>query len=115
MISIKEKNALFKAADEQLAARVLNSKGRKVTARLIERTFNSLDIEAIIPVYFGKKNKEIDNIINLKKSENIDDKVSARKKIRADKEVRVWVSSKIAGVEIEREKLCDEFKITKGI
>lgn len=114
-MSVKEKNAIFKAADEQLAARMLAARLNKPTENLIKQTFRSLDIEAIAPEYFGAIRKEATDIREAHASPSLSIRVKAREKLRAGRELREWKAGDTAGMVIETEKLEKNFKTAKGI
>ena len=95
-ISVKEKNAVFKAAEEQLAARTLAAGIDEPNANLITRTFRKLDIEAIAPKDIGKLESEAKEIRKLmawdhakSTTENLERRGLPRKKLKASLDLRI--------------------------
>ncbi len=108
-ISETEKLTLFKTADEQLKARIHNSKGENIE-RLIEHTFDRLDIEVLASKFIKAKKKEVVQFLNYAQSIDPLEKIHARELLKKDRELEVWSYSDAIGYKLELNKLCEEFK-----
>ena len=114
-ISVREKNAVFKAADEQVAARTLAAGLKEPNANLISRTFRKLDIESLAATHINRLEKKAVDIRADYNSGNLTKRVDARAKLKASLDLRVWKAGKAAGIQLESEKLEHAFKTSKGV
>lgn len=108
-ISEDEKLKIFKVAEEQLQDRIHNSKGTAID-RLINVTFNTLDIETLANAFVKEKLKETEAFKT--KAFSIDplDRIHARETLKKDRGLEQWITDKRIGFKIELEKLREEFK-----
>lgn len=108
-ISQQEKLKIFKTAEEQLQSRIYNSKGDNIN-RLIDITFNTLDIETLASEFIKGRLKEMESFKAKALSIDPIDRIRAREIIKKDRDLEQWTVDKRIGFKLELEKLRDEFK-----
>lgn len=108
----QEKLKIFKVAEEQLQVRIHNSKGTNVN-KLIDTTFNTLDIETLAKGFVKERLKEIEDFKIKALSIDPLDRIKAREILKKDRYIEQWTVDKRIGFKIELEKLREEFKAIK--
>lgn len=108
-IDNNEKMKLYRTATEQLETRIYNSKGTDRN-HLIDETFNCLDLETLAPKFVKSKKDDRDEVIRLATSDDPLMRIHAREKIKANRDLEIWVVNDTVGYKFELEKLKKRFK-----
>ncbi len=104
-----EKLVLFKVAEEQLQTRIYNSTGDNI-GKLIEATFDRLDIEVLMSKFIKRKKEEVKDFLKYANSIDPLEKIKARGMLKKNRELEIWSYSDGVGYTLELKKLCEEFK-----
>ncbi len=112
VISQEERVALYRTAQEQLDARILNASGSSLHS-LVKKTFTTLDISTLCPVYIKALTRLTQETIILMDSTDVLKRLKARNILRQNPNIEVWISGTEFGERAELDNLGRLFVVEK--